>query len=195
MEFALRERDLEGMPRVEMISPIDFFEDMEKAGGPVNTWDGELYFSAHRGTYTTQAAVKANNRRSEFALHNMEVWGALAMRKGRAFDQQAAERLWKVLLLHQFHDILPGSSIGRVYQEANEQHRLLQAEAASLAEASRKALLGNGEGVTVFNSLGFDRDEVIDLPEGFGGAQTLSGEAVPAANGKALVHVLSLIHI
>ena len=192
VEYALRERDLEGMPRVEMVSPIDFFQDMEKAGGPVNTWDGELYFSAHRGTYTTQAAVKANNRRSEFALHDMEVWGALAMRKGRAFDQAAAERLWKVLLLHQFHDILPGSSIGRVYQEANEQHRLLQAEAASLAEGSRKALLVGGEGVTVFNSLGFDRDEVIDLPEGFGGAQTLSGEAVPAAGGKALVHVPAL---
>ena len=77
IEYALRERDLEGMPRVTMDSPLAMFDDLEAKGGPVHTWDGELYFNAHRGTYTTQAAVKKNNRRSEFALHEMEVWGAL----------------------------------------------------------------------------------------------------------------------
>lgn len=189
VEFALRAHDLEGMPRVEFTAPNDFFASMEKKGGPVHTWDGELYFDAHRGTYTTQAAVKANNRRSEFALHDLELWGALAMLRGRAFDQQAAERLWKVLLLHQFHDILPGSSIHRVYEEANEQHRLLQEEAAASVRASCAALVNPGEGVTVFNSLGFDREEIIDLPDGFSGAQTLTGETVPALKGKALVHV------
>ena len=85
IEYAQRERDLEGMPKVKMASPTEFFEDLERKGGPVNTWDGELYFNAHRGTYTTQAAVKKNNRRSEFALHNLEVWGALAALKGAAY--------------------------------------------------------------------------------------------------------------
>ena len=101
----------------------------------------------------------------------MEVWGALAMLRGKPFDQQAAERLWKVLLLHQFHDILPGSSIRRVYEEANEQHRLLQAEAAAASQEACASLVTPGEGVTVFNSLGFDRDEVIELPDEFAGAQ------------------------
>lgn len=58
IEYALRERDLEGMPKVEMCSPLEFFEALQAKGGPQNTWDGELYFNAHRGTYTTQASVK-----------------------------------------------------------------------------------------------------------------------------------------
>ncbi len=190
IEYALRERDLEGMPKVEMASPVDFFDDLAKEGGPVNTWDGELYFNAHRGTYTTQAAVKKNNRRSEFALHGMEVWGALAMLRGRAYPQTEAERLWKVLLLHQFHDILPGSSIARVYVEANEAHARLQADANALAADARNTLLEGQDGLTLFNALAFDRDEVVALPDSFRhGAVTLEGDTVPTADGKALVHV------
>lgn len=190
VEFAEREKDLEGMPRVKMASPLDFFEDMERRGGPVNTWDGELYFTAHRGTYTTQAAIKRNNRRSEFALHDLELWAALASLRGAAYPVEAAERLWKVLLLHQFHDILPGSSIGRVYAEANAAHHALQQEAHALTEAACTALVSPGDGVTVMNSLGFDRTVVIDLPEACGDAvQTTEGVSVPAAQGKALVTV------
>ena len=168
------------------------FDDLEAKGGPVHTWDGELYFNAHRGTYTTQAAVKKNNRRSEFALHEMEAWGALAARKGHAYPAAEAERLWKVLLLHQFHDILPGSSIAQVYVEANQAHQALQQEANGLAAAARSALVTPGEGVTVFNALGFDRTEVVDLPAGFDGAVTAEGEPVPVAQGKALVTVPAL---
>lgn len=190
IEYVLRERDLEGMPRVEMASPVDFFDDLAKEGGPVNTWDGELYFNAHRGTYTTQAAVKKNNRRSEFALHGMELWGALAMLKGRAYPQSEAERLWKTLLLHQFHDILPGSSIARVYVEANEAHARLQADAQAIAKDARGALLQDGEGLTLFNALAFDRGEVVTLPDIFRhGAVTLEGQPVPTADGQALVRV------
>ena len=190
VEYAMRERDLEGMPRVEMMSPLDFFEDLEKKGGPVNTWDGELYFNAHRGTYTTQAAVKKNNRRSEFALHDLELWGALASLKGKAYPQAEAERLWKQLLLHQFHDILPGSSIARVYVEANEAHRQLQQDAAKLAESARHALVKAGEGVTLLNSLGFEREEVVELPEAFAhGAATLEGEHIAVCGGQARVRV------
>ncbi|MBR4428155.1 MAG: alpha-mannosidase, partial [Clostridia bacterium] len=65
IEFLLREKDLEGMPRVKMEGPVQFFEDMEKAGGPQNTYVGELYFTAHRGVYTSQAAIKKGNRKSE----------------------------------------------------------------------------------------------------------------------------------
>ena len=173
-----------------MMSPLDFFEDLEKKGGPVNTWDGELYFNAHRGTYTTQAAVKKNNRRSEFALHDLELWGALASLKGKAYPQAEAERLWKQLLLHQFHDILPGSSIARVYVEANEAHRQLQQDAAKLAESARHALVKAGEGITLLNSLGFEREEVIELPEAFAhGAATLEGEHIAVCGGQARVRV------
>lgn len=193
IEYALRERDLEGMPRVEMTSPLDFFEEMERKGGPVHTWDGELYFNAHRGTYTTQAAVKRNNRRSEFALHELEAWGALAMLRGHAYPAAQAERLWKTLLLHQFHDILPGSSIARVYEEANAAHGALQEEAGELTREACSALIESGEGVTLLNALGFEREEVVTLPESLrAGARTLEGESVPVAEGQALVRVPAL---
>lgn len=189
IEYALREKDLEGMPRVEMMSPLDFFDDLQAKGGPKNTWDGELYFNAHRGTYTTQAAVKKNNRRSEHALHHMELWGALAAQRGHAYNAAEAERLWKVLLLHQFHDILPGSSIARVYTEANAAHAALQKDAAALYTAARRALLTPDENaVTVFNGQGFAREEIIDLPAAFAnGAKTAEGETVPVCAGKARI--------
>lgn len=191
IEYALRERDLEGMPRVEMLSPVEFFEELDERGGPVHTWDGELYFNAHRGTYTVQAAIKRNNRRSEHALHHMELWGALASLCGHAYDANEAQRLWKVLLLHQFHDILPGSSIARVYTEANAAHAALQRDAAALHTDARRALLQkDGAGVTLFNGLGFAREEVVTLPERFaGGVRTAEGEPVPVCKGQALVHV------
>ena len=191
IEYALRERDLEGMPRVEMVSPVDFFEELDEQGGPVNTWDGELYFNAHRGTYTVQADIKKNNRRSEHALHHVELWGALASLCGHAYDAGEAQRLWKTLLLNQFHDILPGSSIARVYTEANAAHAVLQQDAAALHTAARRALLKeDGAGITLFNGLGFAREEVVTLPGRFAaGARTLDGAAVPVCNGQALVRV------
>ncbi len=188
IEYALREQDLEGMPRVAMMSPLTLFEDLEKEGGPVNTWDGELYFNAHRGTYTTQAAIKKNNRRSEHALHHMELWGALAMTRGKSYDLTEAERLWKVLLLNQFHDILPGSSIARVYEEANTAHRALQEKADRLHTAARRSLLQPGPGVTFFNGQGFAHREVVNLPSRFEeGAVTAEGIPVPVCRGQALL--------
>lgn len=191
IEYALRERDLEGVPRVEMMSPVEFFEELDERGGPAHTWDGELYFNAHRGTYTVQAAIKKNNRRSEHALHHMELWGALASLRGHAYDTGEAQRLWKTLLLNQFHDILPGSSIARVYTEANAAHAALQRDAAALHTAARRALLQeDGAGITLFNGLGFAREEVITLPERFAdGARTAEGAPVPVCRGQALVRV------
>ena len=120
IEYAKREQNLEGAPRVELSDPKSFFKKMDEAGGPVNTYVGELYFNAHRGTYTSQAKVKQNNRRAEFALREMEMWGAFGLCKGNVYDSEKADALWKELLLNQFHDILPGSSIGRVYEEARK---------------------------------------------------------------------------
>ena len=81
IEFAKRQEDLEGSVKVKMAGPAEFFHDMEQQGGPVNTYVGELYFSAHRGTYTSQAMIKQNNRRSELMLREMELWSSLAMEK------------------------------------------------------------------------------------------------------------------
>ena len=124
-------------------------------GGPKNTYVGELYFSAHRGTYTSQAMVKKNNRKCELALREMEFAGAVAEMNGIPYEQEKAEFLWKELLLNQFHDILPGSSIARVYTEAEAQVGKAISQAKKLADDSYESLLSEGEGITVFNSLGF----------------------------------------
>ena len=178
IEFLLREKDLEGMPRVKMEGPVQFFEDMEKAGGPQNTYVGELYFTAHRGVYTSQAAIKKGNRKSELALREAEMWGAVASAKGFAYPLSRMDKAWKKLLLNQFHDILPGSSIARVYEDARRDHRWIIGEAEAVKNEALTALTG-GEGFSVFNSLSFPRMGLVKLPERFAnGAATADGKPV-----------------
>lgn len=186
IEYALRSKDMEGVPKVRMESPTRFFEMMEEDGGPQNTYAGELYFSAHRGVYTSQAAIKKGNRKSELALREAEMWGTLAIRKGFSYPMSRMDAAWKRLLLNQFHDILPGSSIARVYEEARKDHKWIIGEAQAVLSDAQRALT-EGEGVTVFNSLSFKREELVTLPEAFAqGAKTTDGAAVPVhktANG------------
>lgn len=187
VEYAKRQEDLEGSVKVKMAGPAEFFHDMEQQGGPVNTYVGELYFSAHRGTYTSQAMIKQNNRLSELAMREMEMWSCLAMNKGMEYQLFRADALWKEVLLHQFHDILPGSSIARVYVEAEKAHKEIQKGAAEMKEKAFAVLTGlsNEQAVTVFNSLSFERTALVELPERFsGGARTLEGLPVPVQSAE-----------
>lgn len=196
VEYARRQEDLEGSVKVKMAGPMEFFKDMEEKGGPVNTYVGELYFSAHRGTYTSQAAVKKNNRRCELAMREMEMWSSLASDCGSDYDQERADALWKQLLLHQFHDILPGSCIGRVYEEAGKAYREILDGAEELQQQALAALTEQTEEntVTVWNSLGFPRKALVELPEAFAaGARTLEGEPVPVQPSEGLVKALVTI--
>ncbi len=193
VEYARRQEDLEGGVKIKMAGPMEFFKDMDEKGGPVNTYVGELYFSAHRGTYTSQAAVKKNNRRCESAMREMEMWSALALDRGLAYGQQEADALWKQLLLHQFHDILPGSCIGRVYEEARKAHQEILDGAGKLQGQALAALTDQpGEhAVTVWNSLSFARTVLVELPETFAaGVQTLEGEAVMAQRSSGQMRAL-----
>jgi len=191
VEYALRQKDMEGGAKVQLAGPAEFFEDMEALGGPKNTYVGELYFSAHRGTYTSQAMVKKNNRKCEMALREAEMWSAFASEKGAAYPKDELEELWKKLLLHQFHDILPGSSIGRVYQEAEPVYREILSDCRQLTRRAQQMLTEGERGVSVFNSLGFERRALITLPEGFeGGAVTVGGEEVLTEAGEEGVRAL-----
>ena len=187
VEYAKRQEHLEGSVKVKMAGPAEFFHDMEQQGGPVNTYVGELYFSAHRGTYTSQAMIKQNNRLSELAMREMEMWSCLAMNKGMKYQLSRADALWKEVLLHQFHDILPGSSIARVYVEAEKAHKEIRKGAAEMKEKAFAVLtdLSNEQAVTVFNSLSFERTALVELPERFsGGARTLEGLPVPVQSAE-----------
>lgn len=125
LERAHRVADLEGAPRVRLGTVGDFFDELEREvhGDDVPVWDGELYFEMHRGTLTSQIATKVANRRVERLLREAELWSAVAGGDTRRFDDA-----WQTLLTHQFHDILPGSSIGWVHDEAVEALGALQRE-------------------------------------------------------------------
>ena len=164
MEFIRREKDLEGIPRVEIEAPEHFFETMESAGKPVNRYVGELYFQCHRGTYTSQSAVKRGNRRCETALREAEIWSAAAGDRF-AWPGERLKECWRLTLLNQFHDILPGSSIARVYQEAGERVCRVEAETAEIIRDACAALT-EGEGRTWFNSLSWERKALVQTGNG-----------------------------
>lgn len=179
IEHLIREKNLEGAPKVTMMGPVEMFEKMEENGGPANTYSGELYFDAHRGTYTSQAKIKKNNRKAELALREMEIWGAAAGLKGVEYDLNENEKLWKELLLHQFHDILPGSGIKRIYDEADARVKAVIASAEDHAAQYATKVTDGKEGVTVFNSLSFERSGLVVLPEAYkNGAVTKDGKEV-----------------
>ncbi len=180
VEYVLRQGNLEGSPRMKMGAPEEFFRRMEEEGGPKHTYTGELYFCAHRGTYTSQAGIKKNNRKSELLLREMEFLGSLAAVSGFGYTFDRADKLWKILLFHQFHDILPGSSIKRVYEEAFAAHEALGQEALQIMKEEAQSLLKEDGGISFFNSLSFEREALVTLPAEYeSGAVTMEGCRVP----------------
>lgn len=178
LEYLKRETDLEGLPRVRMEGPIQFFEDMGKTHVKKPEYVGELYFSAHRGVYTSQAAIKRGNRKAELALREAELWGTLSLLPMGSYPCSRMEQAWKRLLLNQFHDILPGSSIARVNEEARKDLAGVISEAHSVA-AEAFELIAQGEGVTVLNAASFERTELVQLPVSFAnGAVSVQGEQI-----------------
>ena len=180
IEYLRRQEDLEGGVRTRQESPLEFFDRLQAAGGPAHTYTGELYFTAHRGTYTSQAAIKKWNRKTELALRDMDLWqsAALWLAKGETV-LPSAEDLWKTLLFHQFHDILPGSCIGAVYRKAEAALKETWEAACARGRAAAEALLESTEGITVFNSLSFARTCLVELPEAYAaGCRTAEGEPV-----------------
>ncbi|MBN1640471.1 MAG: alpha-mannosidase, partial [Anaerolineae bacterium] len=179
LEFARRQADLEGAPKVVIASPIDYFVDQERK--PVtNRYVGELYFQAHRGTYTSQARTKRGNRKSEIALREAEMWAVAATAlKGFAIPAHTMDAAWKLVLLNQFHDIIPGSSIERVYEEAEADYAKVIETAQGVTADAAAALTDDTQALTVFNSLSWPRKALVPLPEGMAGAADGAGNALP----------------
>ena len=139
IETLRRSKDLLGIPRSVTRTPEEFFERLEHDADNLATIDGELYFEYHRGTYTSQSEVKRLNRRAEGALQTLEFLATSAMLTGVAHpNRDKLEELWKVLLVNQFHDILPGSSIGEVYERTREELGALVTETEAPGEHSAR---------------------------------------------------------
>jgi len=169
LEMLRRVRDLQGLPRTKQRSSDEFFDLLEKDIADRPLIVGELYFEYHRGTYTTQASTKRNNRKNELLLHDVEFLAAAASRLGKhRYPAAELDRLWKLLLLNQFHDILPGSSITLVYEDAEKQHAEIRASGEMLRQSAAADLLGGGKGkdFAPINTIGFDRCEAVGLPGG-----------------------------
>ncbi|MFD9594517.1 alpha-mannosidase [Kitasatospora sp. NPDC059973] len=144
---AARLRDLEGSATVRWERPAEFFEKAEAEYPNPPVWVGELYLELHRATLTSQAKTKQGNRRSENLLREAELWCATAaLRTGLAYPYEELDRIWKTVLLHQFHDILPGSSIAWVHREAEATYAALGEELEALIERAQQALAGDRAG-------------------------------------------------
>ncbi|MDQ1596963.1 MAG: alpha-mannosidase [Microbacteriaceae bacterium] len=161
LQQARRTRDLEGAPKVVIRTPAEFFAEAQAEYANPPVWKGELYLEQHRGTYTSQGKTKQGNRRSEHLLHEAELWATTAAVRGVAeYPQAELDRVWKLVLLHQFHDVLPGSSIAWVHREAAERYRQIAEDLGAIITASQQALAGTGETEIVFNGSPFARDGV-----------------------------------
>lgn len=158
---ARRTADLEGSPRVAIEKPADFFAAAEAEYAHAPVWSGELYLEIHRATYTSQAKTKQGNRRSEHLLHEAELWSATAAVAGLVeYPYDDLDRIWKLVLLHQFHDILPGSSIAWVHREARDQYARIAAELTGIVERAQRALAGDGGSTVAFNAAPHGRCDV-----------------------------------
>ena len=167
LEMARRLGDLDGLPRAEIGSVRDFVADIEAESDAFDTWVGELYLEFHRGTYTTHAAIKAGNRQGEQGLRAAELWAsaaAVACRDWSRYPTASLDAAWKTLLLNQFHDIIPGSSINWVNVEANRDLAGIVAATSGFAAVARDELVdGAAASVVVFNAGSYARDEVVDI--------------------------------
>ncbi|GJJ70118.1 alpha-mannosidase [Entomortierella parvispora] len=172
LERIRRMKDVDGLPRCEMGGVESFFEDVEQHANGLQEWKGELYFELHRGTYTSQAAIKRYNRKLEFLLREVEIASTFCLGVGRDHQYPKADLdlLWKDLLLNQFHDVLPGSSIELANIDVRAIYRDVEKKGQQLLNNCLDALYqtsaadGETEGHVVFNSLGWTRSEIIEVP-------------------------------
>ncbi|XP_074901723.1 alpha-mannosidase 2C1 isoform X1 [Buteo buteo] len=190
-----RMSDTDGLPRVQISTPDRLFSVLEKESSQLCTWVGELFLELHNGTYTTQAQIKKGNRECERILHDVEVLSTLAVARGSAFQYPASQlqRLWRLLLLNQFHDVLPGSCIQLVVEDALQYYTEIRRVGARLQEEAVQSLCrellqpkaGSTESTLVLNTLPWERTEVISRT-GPAGTETLALVTVPSM-GYAIV--------
>jgi alpha-mannosidase len=196
LERATRAADLDGLPRVDLGTVEQFFDhvetDIARDPAAVPEWHGELYFEMHRGTFTSQSRTKVGNRRAERLLREAELWWAYL--DGGPRDE--LDELWKATLFLQFHDIIPGSSIAWVHQDAEREHERVndRLEAIILAALEQLAIPAGA----IVNTATHARDEIAvvpDAPPDAGPTQPLQDGRVAfraAAPGLALAPVRAL---
>lgn len=164
LAYATRKRSLEGSPTVALGTPAEFFAAARAEYANPPRWSGELYLELHRGTYTSQANTKQGNRRSEHLLREAELWAATAaVHAGYEYPYDELDEIWKLVLLQQFHDILPGSSIAWVHRDAERNYAAIATRLEAIIESATRTLAGQGDRRLAFNAAPHDRDGVPAL--------------------------------
>ncbi len=176
---------LPGLPRTRISTAGDYMARLEAdlraraaETGRIPRWVGELYLEYHRGTYTSITKNKRNNRKSELLLQKAEALSVLAdVLCGRAYPGDTLHGLWQTVLLNQFHDIIPGSSIHEVYEDSDRQYAQVLNQGQQLVGQALEALAGqvSGRGLLVCNPLGFVRSGMVSC-----GGKQYWAEDVPA---------------
>lgn len=176
LERIQRMHNIDGLPKVQHGTPDQFYNAIEEQHlHQLCRWSGELYLELHNGTYTTQAKMKRFNRQCEFLLRDTELLHSVLLAACRDEDKKAypeleLERLWKILLLNQFHDVLPGSSIEDVHTEACYYYREVVKGTQGLMDTAVRRLFGVPEGrgeeeeLVLVNVLSWQRTELVHVP-------------------------------
>lgn len=162
-----------GIPKVKTETARSYFKRLNTTLGenPMHgflpVWDGELYLEFHRGTYTSQAYNKKMNRRMEYLLRDVELLCVLAQNiSGLPYPREEIKKAWKIVLCHQFHDILPGSSIKEVYEDSHSEYERAKELLMRIDEKLCKALYQPEKGVyTVFNNANWKRSTYVRITE------------------------------
>ena len=190
-----------GIPKIRQEFEQDYFDrTYEKIHDlpDMPTWDGELYFEYHRGTLTSMARNKRSNRKNEILYTQMETASCMAGIEKDEQLQNVLDKGWDILLINQFHDIVPGSSIKPVYEQTDKEYH--EIEEAGKEELNRVVSAAVGrlsmekEGVVVMNTQGYERDDLVVLDEGTEIPRLVDedGRNVPAqktADGRYLLYV------
>lgn len=165
LEYMMRhQKNIDGLAPCKPSPAVNFFDDIKDMTDVIPTHNGELYYERHQGCYTSQANAKKWNRRIEELLHKLEWLGAAAFLSDITYDREKVEEIWKEVLLYQFHDVLPGSSIKRVYDEAYARYQIMYGELEQIENALLDALSQAG-GRSAINPVDFDRKELIKIDD------------------------------
>ncbi|WP_099224854.1 alpha-mannosidase [Listeria costaricensis] len=188
LEMRRRFDEMPGMPTVKAEHASSYFKKLhqtvDETDQYVHTWDGELYFEYHRGTYTSQAAVKKANRKLELRLRRLEwLLQSRALQHGDRYPHAELAAIWEIVLRNQFHDIIPGSSIKEVYMDARLEYQEAEQKLGAL-EASfyERSLRPDRDRWTVWNSSSFGGARYVEiscLGERLA-FENADGEALPA---------------
>ena len=176
-------KNFPALPQVKQSSVKQFFESIEPLAGSkmMPVWNGELYLEYHRGTYTSQARNKRANRKSEFLLHDAEFISAYAsMIADYQYPASQFTDAWRTVCLNQFHDIIPGSSIGPVYEESQEQYTRLTQDVTQLRDEALQSIANHLDAdLLLVNPTSFTQQGLVFIPSDSLHRFTRDGEPVP----------------